>query len=302
VKPIYLTISDKEFKDRIEIGYEIMRECRLCGRNCKVNRLIGELGICRSKVKPWVSSYNLHFGEEPPISGTMGSGTIFLTQCSLRCVFCQNYPISQLGVGNETTEDGLSNMMTELQNMGAHNINLVTPTHFVPPIIKALYIARKKGLKIPIVYNTGGYDSIETVKLLNNIVDIYMPDAKYGDSKTASKYSAASNYVNVMKLAIKEMHSQVGALIIEDGIAKRGLIIRHLVLPNNLYSTYKVLEFINKELPRNTYISLMAQYFPAHRANEFKEISRELTAEEYEMAVKFMNKLGLKRGWIQQIE
>ncbi|MDI6839687.1 MAG: radical SAM protein [bacterium] len=234
----------------------------------------------------------------------MGSGTIFFTQCSLRCVFCQNYPISQLGVGNETDEEALSNMMIELQNMGAHNINLVTPTHFVPPIIKSIYIARGKGLNIPIVYNTGGYDSVETMRLLDGIIDIYiyMPDAKYGDSKIASKYSDASNYVNVMKLAVKEMHSQVGDLVVENGIAKRGLLIRHLILPNNLSSTYKVLEFINKELPKNTYISLMAQYFPAHRANEFKKIARELTDKEYEKATKFMAKLGLNRGWLQQIK
>jgi len=295
--PSYLRLTSKELKERIDRGYVILENCRLCARECKVNRLAGERGFCRAGALPMISSYNLHFGEEPSISGDRGSGTIFFTYCSMKCCFCQNYPISQREVGNEINIEELSAMMLKLQTRGAHNINLVTPTHFVPQIIRALKVAIEKGLNIPIVYNTGGYDNLETLKLLDCIVDVYMPDAKYGDNKNSEKYSSALNYVEANITALKEMYSQVGDLTVNDEIAKRGILVRHLILPNNISNTKEVLHTLSS-ISKDMYVSLMSQYFPCNRADEYPELTRKITRKEYNEALKVLENLGL-RGYTQ---
>ena len=287
-------------KKREEELNKLLEKCHLCPRKCLVNRLQDEKGFCEAGRRVVVSSCNLHFGEEPPISGYRGSGTIFFTHCNLRCCFCQNYPISQLGNGQEVEISELAKMMVKLQKLGAHNINFVTPTHFVSQIIKALELAVREGLKIPLVYNSGGYDSVETLKLLDGIVDIYMPDAKYSNSQSARTYSRAADYFEVNKKALLEMHRQVGDLKMDrEGIAKRGLLIRHLVMPEDIVGSGRVLEFIAKNISKNTYMSIMAQYHPAHLAFEFPELSRRISKTEYDAALKMADKLGLERGWRQ---
>lgn len=279
-----------------------LNPCCLCPHKCGVNRLAGEKGKCRSTKDLYVSSYNLHFGEEPSISGFSGSGAIFFTNCSLACVFCQNYPISQLGNGNKSSIDELAEIMLKLQSQGAHNINFVTPTHFVPQIVDAVDKARNKGLKVPLVYNCGGYEEIETLRLLDGIIDIYMPDAKYSDNEMAEKYSGAPDYREVNKRALKEMHRQVGDLVIDEkGIAIRGLLVRHLILPENISGSKQVLEFIANELSKNTYVSLMAQFHPAHKAEKFPKISRRISDCEYQEVLDIFEKLGLEKGWKQEL-
>ncbi len=279
---------------------KLLEKCHLCPRKCMVNRLQDEKGFCGAGRRVVVSSYNLHFGEEPPISGYRGSGTIFFTHCNLRCCFCQNYPISQLGNGQEVDISELARMMVKLQKLGAHNVNFVTPTHFVPQIVEALEVAVEEGLKIPLVYNSGGYDFVETLRLLDGIVDIYMPDAKYSSPESARRYSKADDYFEVNKKALLEMHRQVGDLKMDrEGIAKRGLLIRHLVMPEDLAGSRKVLEFIAKNISKNTYMSIMAQYHPAHLAFEFPELSRRISKREYDAVLKMANELGLERGWRQ---
>ncbi|MBI5574241.1 MAG: radical SAM protein [Elusimicrobia bacterium] len=279
----------------------LLSKCSVCPRNCNVNRLKNKLGFCKIGKNPKISAYNLHFGEEPPISGTNGSGTIFFTGCNLRCVFCQNYPISQRCCGNEITVEKLAEIMITLQNQNANNINLVTPTHVVPQIIEAVLLAKNRGLKIPIVYNSGGYEKVETLKLLKGIIDIYMPDAKYSDDKMAEKYSDAKNYWEINKKTLKEMHRQVGDLQIKNGIAVKGLLIRHLVLPDNIAGSKKVFEFISKEISQKTYISIMAQYHPANRADEFPELQRKITNEEYSQVLNWADEFGLTYGWRQEL-
>jgi len=277
-----------------------MTSCHICPRRCGVNRLKGEIGYCKGGIEPEISSFYSHMGEEPPISGWTGSGTIFFTHCSLRCVFCQNYPISQLGYGNKISIQKLAKIMITLQKRGCHNINLVTPTHFVPQIVAALDIAAGEGLKIPLVYNCGGYEEVSTLKLLEGIVDIYMPDIKYGEKKEAKKYSNAPDYFEVAKKAIKEMHRQVGELkMSKDNIAQKGLIIRHLVLPNDLAKTKKVLSFIKNEISPQTYISIMNQYFPAYKAIHIKELNRKIRKLEYRKVLQLVQRLSLERGWQQ---
>lgn len=298
----YLKLSNKEFEKKLKKAFSLLSPCRLCPRRCGVERMKGEKGVCQAGALPEVSSYNLHFGEEPGISGWRGSGTIFFTHCNLRCVFCQNYPISQLGHGNETSSAGLAEMMLELQADGAHNINFVTPSHMVPWIMEAVFLAREKGLKIPLVYNCGGYESLEQLKLLEGIIDIYMPDMKYNDNQVAQRLSNASDYVEVNRKAIKEMHRQVGDLALDDtGVAYRGLLIRHLVLPQGLAGTEGIMKFIAEQISKNTAISLMSQYFPAHQAHQFPEISRRITRAEYALAEKAMEKFGLQEGWKQEM-
>lgn len=287
---------------RVKDIYQLMENCQLCPRRCGVNRLKGELGYCRAGIEPEVSSFYSHFGEEPPISGWSGSGTVFFTHCNLRCVFCQNYPISQLGYGNKISIEQLASIMLNLQKRGCHNINLVTPTHFTPQIVAALNIAAGKGLTIPLVYNCGGYESIQTLKLLEGIVDIYMPDIKYGGKKEAEKYSNAPDYFEVTKMAVKEMHRQVGDLQISpDGIAKRGLLIRHLILPNNLARSERILKFIKDEVSPNSYISIMSQYFPAYKAVQIPELNRKITKKEYQKVIGLAQKLSLEKGWRQEL-
>jgi len=287
-------------KKRAEELNKLLEKCHLCPRKCLVNRLQDEKGFCGAGRRVVVSSWNLHFGEEPPISGYRGSGTIFFTHCNLRCCFCQNYPISQLGNGQEVEISELARMMVRLQKLGAHNINFVTPTHFVPQIVEALGIAIEEGLKIPLVYNSGGYDAEETLQLLDGIMDIYMPDAKYSTPESGRTYSKAADYFEVNKKALLEMHRQVGDLKMDkEGIAERGLLIRHLVMPQDVVGTRKVLEFIARNISKNTYMSIMAQYHPAHLAFEFPEISRRIYKREYDAVLKMADELGLERGWRQ---
>ncbi|MDH5174403.1 MAG: radical SAM protein [Elusimicrobiota bacterium] len=287
-------------KKRKEELNKLLEKCRLCPRKCLVNRLQDEKGFCEAGKRVAVSSYNLHFGEEPPISGYRGSGTIFFTHCNLRCCFCQNYPISQLGNGQEVEISQLATMMVKLQKLGAHNINFVTPTHFVPQIVEALEPAVREGLNIPLVYNSGGYDSVETLKLLDGIVDIYMPDAKYSNPQSARTYSRADDYFAVNRKALLEMHRQVGDLEMDrEGIARQGLLIRHLVMPEDVVGSRRVLEFIAGSISPNTYMSIMAQYHPAHMAFEFPELSKRISKIEYNAVLKIADELGLERGWRQ---
>lgn len=292
----------KNIKDNVSALFGRLNLCRLCPHHCAVNRLAGQKGRCRTGNEILVSSANLHFSEEPPVSGTRGSGTVFFANCSLSCVFCQNYPISHLGNGNIVTTDKLVSMMLELQGNGAHNINFVTPTHYAAHMAQAVILAKEKGLNIPILYNTSGYDDVETLKLLEGIVDIYMPDAKYSDDGNASKYSAAENYVSVNKAALKEMYRQAGDLKLDkDGIAVKGLIIRHLVLPGGIAGSKEVLKFIAEEVSTGTYLSLMAQYHPANASNEYAELSRRLKDKEYEEILDFADELGFENGWRQEL-
>jgi putative pyruvate formate lyase activating enzyme len=301
---VAVVISKEELDHRIEAAYQLLEACRVCPRECGVNRLENSrLGFCRSGLNPVISSVSPHHGEEPPLSGTRGSGTIFFTNCNLRCVYCQNYPISQLGNGAERTPGELACQMLWLQEQGCHNLNLVTPTHFMPQILKALGLARERGFDLPIVYNTSGYDSVKTLRLLDGIVDIYLPDMRYGDSKAAMQYSAAPHYVEVNQAAIREMYRQVGNLVTDDrGIATRGLIVRHLVLPGGISGTEQVMKFLAGEISKDVSISLMSQYFPAFKSAEHPEINRRISEKEYDEAYDIKMKYGLRNGWVQEFE
>ena len=307
----YLQLGTDEIARRAKEAKQILEQCTLCPRACKVNRTKGELGFCESGLEVIISSAGPHLGEEPPISGSKGSGTIFFTNCNLRCVFCQNYQISQQAQGRPITTGELSDTMLSLQKQECHNINLVSPTHFVPQILEALALVIPKGLKIPIVYNTNGYDSLGTLKLLDGIVDIYLPDIKYGNErqqpnpvrgKYAQEYSGIDNYVKHNRLALKEMYRQVGNLVMdENGIAQKGLLIRHLVLPHRLSGTFDCLDFIAKEISKDAYISLMSQYHPSHKANKHPLINRRLKQSEYKEVVAYAEKLGLENCFIQEL-
>ena len=284
-------------QERAEAALDRLESCEICPRGCGVNRLEGELGYCRSGRFARVSSFTPHFGEEAPLVGTRGSGTIFMTGCNLDCVFCQNYDISHLGEGREVSATKLAEMMICLQEGGCHNINFVTPTHFVPQILEALVEAAAMGLSVPLVYNSGGYDSVSTLQVLDGIFDIYMPDAKYGSDAAAKKYSDAADYTRVMKAAIREMHRQVGPLEVDDdGVAVRGLLVRHLVLPEGLAGTAEVVRFLAEEVSAETYLNVMAQYHPCYRAHQFPELSRPITLREYAEAVTIAKSAGLDRG------
>jgi putative pyruvate formate lyase activating enzyme len=300
MEPNFLKLSEKRFTKKIEKGRKILLKCTLCPRRCKVNRIEGETGFCECDWRLKVASYNLHFGEEPPLSGNNGSGTIFLSHCNLHCVYCQNYSISQMGVGNYTTIEEMAEMMVKLQKRGAHNINFVTPNHFVPQIIESIRVARDEGLEIPIVYNTSGYDSVFSLKLLSGIVDIYLVDMRYSDPQYSLKYSGAKNYVRVNRKALKEMYRQVGDLVLKDSIAQRGIIVRHLILPENVSGTEDTFRFLSEEISKDTYISLMDQYFPCFKVLKDKKLSRRITKDEYRDALGLMEKYGLGRGWIQE--
>ena len=296
MNPSYLNLSKKELAKRIDALFEIMENCEVCPRNCHVNRTKDEKGFCKLGKLPVVSSFHPHFGEEKPLVGSRGSGTIFFTSCNLSCVYCQNYEISQLRIGEEISFEKLADIMIDLENKGCHNINLVSPTPQVPQIVKALSIAIEKGLKLPLVYNTSSYDSVKVLKLLDGIVDIYMPDVKYLDNKVALKYSKVSDYFETMKKAIKEMHCQTGDLKLnKQGIATRGLLVRHLVLPNNLAGSDEIFEFLSKEISKNTFLNIMNQYHPCYEAFEYPDLSRRITSEEYEETLKLAKQKGLKR-------
>ncbi len=268
--------------------------CTLCPRRCKVNRVKGEKGYCKAGCQAVVSSYFPHFGEEKVLVGLNGSGTIFFANCNLGCIFCQNFEISHFGYGEEVDEKSLAKAMIYLQRIGCHNINFVTPTHYTPQFLKALRIAIENGLSIPLVYNCSGYESVETIQLLDGIVDIYMPDFKFGDNRVAKLYSNTSDYFEVCLSALKEMQRQVGDLKVDEkGIAFRGLLIRHLVLPNHIDSSKNVIKTIYNEISRNAYVNVMSQYTPLYRAKEFPEIGRRITLFEYDEVVNYAKRLGL---------
>lgn len=297
MNPCYLELERSEFKKKISRLYDILKECTLCPRKCRVDRTKGKKGYCNSDMELIVSSVHPHYWEEEPLVGLYGSGTIFLTNCNLKCLYCQNYDISCLGQGKPTTTEELAEGMLSLQKQGCHNINLVTPTHFTPQLVETIKIAAEKGLRIPIVYNCGGYESVETIRLLEGIIDIYMPDIKYSGSVNAKKCSNAQDYFDVCKKAVKEMHRQVGDLKIENGIAGRGLLIRHLVLPNNIAGTEEVMKFIANEISKDSYVNIMPQYRPMYRAAEYPELSRLLKLEEYLKAKEIASRFGLHRGF-----
>jgi len=299
--PSYLkSYADSSLKKKIDKTYKMLENCQICPRRCKVNRLKDQKGFCRVGVNPIVCSFMSHHGEEPPVSGRRGSGTIFFSYCNLKCQYCQNYSFSQNGEGEEVTLEKLSDFMLYLQNLDCHNINFVTPTHVMPQILKALYIAIEKGLKIPIVYNTSGYELPEIIKILDGIVDIYLVDMRYSDNKHSEKFSKASDYPHFNQKAVKEMHRQVGDAEFDDnGIIKSGLIVRHLVLPNDISGTEKTMKFISKDISKNTFISLMSQYSPYYQAHNYPEISRRITKQEYQQAMECLHKYGLENGWIQ---
>jgi putative pyruvate formate lyase activating enzyme len=289
-------------KDLTKRFYELLAPCRVCPRECGVDRLNGETGNCHAGLEVKVSSYHQHFGEEPPLVGQHGSGTIFLTHCNLHCVYCQNHEISQLGMGTETALEELAQMMLKLQRLGCHNINFVTPTPWVPQLVQALAIAQVQGLDVPIVYNCGGYESVETLKLLEGLVDIYMPDIKYAENDNARKYSAVDDYWDVVRPALREMHRQVGDLVVEKGIAQRGLLIRHLVLPNRIAGSIQCFGFIKRELSANTAVNVMAQYYPTFEAGQHREINRRITTQEYREALAELERVGLDAGFRQTVD
>lgn len=282
--------------ERVEAARALLETCHVCPRCCGTNRLDGDVGKCRTANEAMVSSYGPHFGEESPLVGKYGSGTIFFTNCNLRCLFCQNYSISQLGEGERVSKEELALMMLSLQARGCHNINLVSPTHVVPQILEALDIAVESGLHVPLVYNTGGYDSVETLSILDGIVDIYMPDMKYGDENIARELSGIENYPQVNKAAIREMHRQVGDLqTSQEGVAQRGLLVRHLVLPKGLAGTKDVVDFIAKEISPNTYVNIMAQYHPCYKAHEIPSLAVRISKAELREAVELAHQAGLSR-------
>ena len=297
--PLYLEkLTPKDLKEKAEALYELFVECRICPNECLARRTEGETGECHSTDEVIISSVSPHFGEEPPLVGTHGSGTIFFTNCNLDCEFCQNYDISHLGIGEKITTGDLASAMLKLQQRGCHNINLVTPTHFTPQIVDALILAIEKGLELPIVYNCGGYESVETLKLLEDIIDIYMPDIKYSIDENALKYSGVQNYWETVKLAIKEMHRQVGDLkISKRGIAQRGLLIRHLVLPNDVAGSKKVIDFVADKISTDSYINIMDQYRPAYNASKYEKLNRRITPSEYKEVVDYAFSKGLRRGF-----
>lgn len=329
MSPSYSGLSRDVLMERAERAWKLASPCVLCGRKCLVERaedpgedsgrgrkgVLGDessagregdiperterrrrVGVCKTGRRAVVSSYGPHFGEEPPITGWRGSGTIFFSYCNLRCIFCQNYEIAHMGEGREVRDEELAAIMLELQEMGCHNINLVSPTHVVPQILSGLAIAVEEGLRIPLVYNTGGYDTVETLKLLDGIVDIYMPDMKYGTREAAEKYSLAPDYPEVNFAAVKEMHRQVGDLVTDErGIAVRGLLVRHLVLPGNLAGTEIIMKFIADEMSKDTYVNIMDQYRPYYKAVGDPVLGRRITREEYQGALRIAREAGLTR-------
>ncbi len=286
--PSYLNLTDEEWKDRVEGALALLESCRVCPHECKVNRLKDEKGFCNTGRYAIVDSYFPHRGEEKPIRGYRGSGTVFFSYCNMRCIYCQNYQISQLGEGKEVKPDELAQMFLDLQRMGCHNLNLVSPSHVVPQIIEALYMAVKKGFRLPIVYNTSSFDSLESLKLMDGIVDVYLADLKYADNQIGRKYSKVKNYWEIAKEALREMHRQVGDLTLDsNGLALRGVLVRHLVLPNGLAGTEEVAKFL-RSLSLNMAVNVMDQYYPAYKAWDYPELSRRINYREYTQALSFM--------------
>lgn len=294
-RPAYLNLLESgALEERIRQANALLSPCKLCPRNCQAERLAGKQGVCRTAALARVDGWCAHLGEESVLSGRHGSGTIFFCGCNLRCVFCQNYEISQGAAGREMSATELAAAMLELQERGCHNINLVSPTHVVPQILAAILIAAQAGLRLPLVYNTGGYDALETLRLLDGVVDIYLPDMKYADAKTAERYSQVKNYPAHNRAAVREMHRQVGDLQVNgDGLAVRGLLVRHLVLPHNLAGTLQVARFLAQEISPNTAMNVMGQYRPLYHANEHIPLNRPVTAAEMQAALLAARKTGL---------
>ena len=300
IEPADLSLARTgELTRRVEQAYAHLASCDLCAQECHMDRRITK-GVCRTGIRAVVYSHGPHHGEESPLSGLphsgYGSGTIFFTWCNLKCQFCQNYEISQLGEGNEVEPEEIATMMLDLQAMGCHNINFVSPSHVVAQILAAVAIAAQAGLRLPLVYNTGGYDSLAALKLLDGVVDIYMPDMKYADARLALRLSKARNYPEVNRVAVKEMHRQVGDLVMDErGIAQRGLLVRHLVMPGGLAGTREVARFLAEEISHDTYINVMAQYHPCYKASEHPPLDRRITSKEYAEAVATCRAAGLHR-------
>ena len=286
----------------MERKLELLKKCELCPHKCKIDRINGQTGICKSKDTVKIANFSLHKYEEPCISGKVGSGTVFFSNCNLKCVFCQNYEISQLGKGKEITIEKLADIFLELQKKKANNINLVSPTSYAVQIIEALKIAKKKGLRIPIIYNSNGYENIETIKMLNGYIDVYLPDLKYAENELANKYSKVENYFEIATNAIKEMYSQIGCVNFnKEGIIQKGIIVRHLILPNHIENSKKVLNWISENLPKDIFVSIMAQYFPIYKATDEIKLNRKLNNSEYARIIKYINKLNIKNGYIQDL-
>ena len=277
-------------------------KCEICPHKCKINREIGNIGRCKANDKVKIALYSIHKFEEPCITGNNGSGTVFFSNCNLNCIYCQNYEISQLGKGKEITINELADIFIELQNKNVENINLVTPTSYALHIIEAIKIAKRNGLKIPIIYNTNAYENVETLKLLEGYVDVYLPDLKYYDNELGKKYSKIDNYFDIATKAIKEMYRQVGATKLdENGIIQRGVMIRHLVLPNNIENSKNILKWIKENIDEKVYINIMAQYFPTYKAKEDEILNRKLTKEEYEKIENYVYELGIENGYMQEL-
>ena len=297
IHPAYIALlKNGELQQRVIEAYERLTHCNTCAWACRVDRHAGKLGICKTGEKARLASYGPHMGEEDPLRGWRGSGTIFFARCNLHCQFCQNHDISQADAGDLVEPEELAAVMLELQAYGCHNINLVSPSHVVPQILAALLIAAQAGLHLPLVYNTGGYDSLETLRLLDGVVDIYMPDMKYASAQIARFYSKIPHYPQVNQEAVKEMHRQVGDLIIDQkGIATRGLLVRHLVLPNNLAGTAEIMRFLSEQISKYTYLNLMDQYRPAFNARQFPKLNRPTSREEFAQALHLAHAAGLHR-------
>ena len=282
---------------------EELVKCEICPHNCKVNRLEGKLGRCKANDKVKIALATLHFYEEPCVSGKNGSGAVFFSHCNMKCTFCQNYQISWEGKGKEISIEELANTFLALKQKGADNINLVTPTIYTYQIIEAIKIAKEQGLDIPIIYNSNGYESVPTLRKLAGYIDVYLPDLKYFDNDLALKYSGVTNYFEYATNAIQEMYQQVGAPVLnEDGLIQKGLIIRHLVLPNHIENSKKVLNWIHQHINSHVYVSIMAQYFPCYRANKIKELNRKLTKREYQEIEDFVYQLDIQNGYMQDLE
>lgn len=302
-QPPYLKLHKSgELKKRAKELWAVMKNCRLCPRECGADRLSGDEGFCHASAKLEISSFHPHFGEELPLRGTGGSGTIFLTNCNLRCAYCINWEINHKGIGKTRSIEGFAKMMLKLQKQGCHNINIVTPTHYSPHILMALDIAASRGLRLPLVYNTSGWERLEVLKKLDGIVDIYLPDFKYAEGTMAAKYSSgAETYPGITKKALLEMHRQTGtAKPAKDGLMYRGLMIRHLVLPNRVSGSKEVLQWIAGNLPKDTYVNVMSQYRPVYKAFKHKDIARKITRQEYEETLKWAKDAGLTNLHIQR--
>lgn len=300
--PGYNSLSEKEWANKIDFFKNNFKKCRLCPRQCLISRDKDKNGVCGAGKNVKIASYNLHFGEEPPISGKRGSGTVFFSGCTLNCIFCQNYPISQFKNGENYSIKNLSDIFLGLQKRGAHNLNFVSPTPYLYHIVKAMYIAVKNGLNIPVVYNTSGHERKEIIKKLEGIVDIFMPDFKYSDENLSFKYSGVRDYVKHADPAIGEMFRQKGELITDkDGIAVKGVIIRHLILPGNVKNSKDVLKIINKKKYKRSYLSLMSQFFPAYKSVNDPKLKRRIYPEEYEKVRSLANSLGFENGWFQDM-